>query len=80
MIELYTVFCLATAITLFLTVQLPIFVAYKPKEATMLGVTAFWITTTGMSVVCAPLMFVFLFSPRIYAEKFGNAVKNLGQY
>ena len=80
MIELYAIFCLATALTLFITVQLPIFVAEKPEDAPMLGVITFWLTTAGVSVVCAPLMFAFIFSPRIYAEKFGNAVRNLGQY
>ena len=79
MIELYAIFCLATALTLFITVQLPIFVAEKPEDAPMLGVITFWLTTAGVSVVCAPLMFAFIFSPRIYAEKFGNAVRNLGQ-
>ena len=42
-------------------------------------VITFWLTTIGLSVVCAPLMFAFIFSPHIYAEKFGNAVRNLGQ-
>ena len=54
--------------------------AEKPEDAPMLGVITFWLTTAGVSVVCAPLMFAFIFSPRIYAEKFGNAVRNLGQY
>ena len=54
--------------------------AEKPKDAHMLGVITFWLTTAGVSVVCAPLMFAFIFSPHIYAEKFGNAVRNLGQY
>ena len=80
MIELYAVFCLATALTLFITVQFPIFMAEKPEDAPMLGVITFWLTTAGVSVVCAPLMFAFIFSPRIYEEKFGNAVRNLGQY
>ena len=80
MIELYAVFCLATALTLFITVQFPIFMAEKPEDAPMLGVITFWLTTAGVSVVCAPLMFGFIFSPHIYAEKFGNAVRNLGQY
>jgi len=80
MIELYAIFCLATALTLFITVQLPIFVAEKPEDAPMLGVITFWLTTAGVSVVCAPVMFAFIFSPHIYAEKFGNAVRNLGQY
>lgn len=79
MIELYAVFCLTTAITLFITVQFPIFMAEKPIEVPVLSAIAFWITTVGVSIVCAPLMFAFLFSPYIYAEKFGNAVRNLGQ-
>ena len=54
--------------------------AEKPKDAPMLGVITFWLTTAGVSVVCAPVMFAFIFSPHIYAEKFGNAVRNLGQY
>jgi len=80
MIELYAVFCLTTAITLFITVQFPIFMSEKPRDANLIGVTAFWLVTVGMSLICAPLMFLFLFSPHIYAEKFGNAVRNLGQY
>ena len=79
MIELYAVFCLTTAITLFITVQFPIFMAEKPIEVPVLSTITFWITTVGVSIVCAPLMFAFLFSPYIYAEKFGNAVRNLGQ-
>ena len=79
MIELYAVFCLTTAITLFITIQFPIFMAEKPIEVPVLSAIAFWITTVGVSIVCAPLMFAFLFSPYIYAEKFGNAVRNLGQ-
>lgn len=63
MIELYAIFCLATALTLFITVQLPIFVAEKPEDAPMLGVITFWLTTAGVSVVCAPLMFAFIFHP-----------------
>ena len=80
MIELYAVFCLTTAITLFITVQFPIFMSEKPRDIDLIGATAFWLVTVGMSIVCAPLMFIFLFSPYIYAEKFGNAVRNLGQY
>lgn len=79
MIELYAVFCLTTALTLFITVQFPIFMAEKPVDMAVLSAITFWITTVGVSIVCAPLMFAFLFSPYIYAEKFGNAVRNLGQ-
>ena len=79
MIELYAVVCLTTAITLFITVQFPIFMAEKPIEVPVLSTITFWITTVGVSIVCAPLMFAFLFSPYIYAEKFGNAVRNLCQ-
>ena len=79
MIELNEVFCLTTALTLFITVQFPIFMAEKPVDMAVLSAITFWITTVGVSIVCAPLMFAFLFSPYIYAEKFGNAVRNLGQ-
>ena len=80
MIELYAVFCLTTAITLFITVQFPIFMSEKPRDINLIGATTFWLVTVGMSIVCAPLMFIFLFSPYIYAEKFGNAVRNLSQH
>lgn len=80
MIELYAVFCLTTAITLFITVQFPIFMSEKPRDVNLIGAISFWLVTVGLSLICAPLMFLFLFSPHIYAEKFGNAVRNLGQY
>ena len=52
----------------------------KPRDVNLIGAISFWLVTVGLSLICAPLMFLFLFSPHIYAEKFGNAVRNLGQY